>query len=271
MIVSLDDIDRFRAARVRPGDRVLEVENPRGFRLGVGHAGEFQHGGDVGLVLRPDFGHARGRVEVVLAVRHAETALQQERGVFRRLVQVLRHPETEQVAGVEVRGVEHVHVGAQRAADRPGQRLLVRDTGDAVERGFERPQPLALDGRFVHVARVVVPDLPRLGAGGRPAARRFLDQLGRPLTRQLVEHGADAVGTAVGRDLGRLQPGSVRVGEEVVARRDGAVHAVQINAARGRRGCGGTRFGEGGRREGQADEDSGGAGKHGTPVSRHDG
>ena len=41
----------------------------------------------------------------------------QERRVVRRVVQVLRHPEAEQILGVEVGGVERVYVGAQAGAE----------------------------------------------------------------------------------------------------------------------------------------------------------
>ena len=82
--------------------------------------------------------HARRGVEVVVAVGHAEAALQQEGRVARRVVEVLRDPQAEQVVGVRVGGVEHVDVGAQRAAERARERAGgVGDRGDALERGLE--------------------------------------------------------------------------------------------------------------------------------------
>ena len=238
VIVSFLHVLRGFAARVRFRDAALELEDPGGFRVGVGDAGEFQHRGDVLLVCRSDARHALRRVEVVLAVGHAEAALQQERRIAARVVQVLGHPEAEQVVRVEIGRVQHVHVCAQRAADQARETRRVGDRRDAVERGLERLEPLRLDSRLVHEARVVVADLPGVGSCGSPRSGQLGDQVGRPLVRQLLERGARPVAAPVGRDLRVFDPGPVRVAEEVVSRRDRGVDAREVDAGGGRRGRG---------------------------------
>ena len=161
------------------------------FASASGDAGELQDGGDVRLIARPDLRHARRRVEVVVAVGHSQAALQQEGRIAAGVVEVLRDPEAEEVGGVEVRVVQDVDVGAQRAlrarARAPGRRRSPRSRSSA---GWSGCEALRLDGRLVHEGRVGVADLPRVRAGGRLRLRRLGDQVGRPPGRQLDEHAA---------------------------------------------------------------------------------
>ena len=77
--------------------------------------------------------------------------------------------------------------------------------------------------------------------------RGLLDQVGDAAVGELGQDGAAAVGAAVGRDLGLLEPGAVGVLEEVVARLDRAVHAGDVEGGwrvgllrqQGRVRCGG--------------------------------
>ena len=151
----------------------------------------------------PDLGHPRRRVEVVVAVGHPEPALQEERRVAGRLVQVLRDPEAEEVVGVEV-GALNASTSARSVAPSARARPRAsRDRGDPLEVGLQRRQALGLDGRLVQERRVGVADLPRLGAGGGVRLRRLGDQLGGPLRRQLGQDAAQRP-----RSCGR--PGSRR-------------------------------------------------------------
>ena len=93
-LVTSPDSSRLRCAShlgLEPHDRV-------GLGLRVRDVGEAEHGSDVGLVLVADRRHRRRRVDVVAPVGHAEPALQQERRVVGRVVQVLRDPEAEQIS-----------------------------------------------------------------------------------------------------------------------------------------------------------------------------
>ena len=270
VIVSLRHVGGVHAAQVRFGDPPLELEDPRGLRLGGGDPGELQHALDVGLVLAPDLRHPPRRVEVVGAIGHPEATLQEERRVAVRVVQVLRHPEAEQVVGMELGVVEDVDVRAQVAAQGSRQALCILDGGDAVERGLEGREPSRLDPRLVHEARVVVPDLPRVGAAWLRPVRQLRDQIGNPPVGQLRQLGAGAPAAAVGRNLGAPDPGSVGVGEEVVARRDRSIHAGDVEAQGGgsrRRGV--WRRDPGGRGAG-AEEDEGEAGNPGQSAGGHE-
>ena len=131
VVVALPHVLRVLAAHMRLGDAVLQLEDPRGLRISIGDAGELQHGGDVRLILRSDLRHARRLVEVVVAVRHAQAALQQEGRIAGRVVEVLRDPEAEQVVGVEIRVVQHVDVGAQRASERASEGMGIGDRREA--------------------------------------------------------------------------------------------------------------------------------------------
>ena len=155
------------------------------FAGGVRHARQLEHARDVGLELRADLRHARRGVEVVLAVGHVEPALEQEGRVAGRVVEVLGDPQAEQVVGVEVRGVEHVHVGAQRLAERARERARSAIAAMRSSRGWSGARPLRVDRRLVDEARVVVADALRRRALRRAGLRRLLDDLGRPLRGQL--------------------------------------------------------------------------------------
>ncbi len=252
-VVALLDVLGVLSRDMRLRHLVLEVEDGGRPAGRVGDVGEREHVRDVCAVPGADAGHARRGTHVIGAVRHVEPALQQEGQVAGRLVEVLRDPQAEEVVRVEVRGVQSVHVRAQRAAQHPRQRPPVGDAGDAVERGLEGSEAPRLDGRLVHVGRVVVADLPSLGAGGRVRAGGLLHDLVGALVRQLCDHGADAVGGAVGRDLRRLHPGAVGIREEVGPGRDGAIDAGEVEADAGRdRGRG--RRGDGHRRPRHAED-----------------
>src|SRR5262249_7170782 len=95
--------------------------------------------------------------------------------------------------------------------------------------------PELLDARLVHESRVVVADLARVrsGNGGRGGGP---DQLRGTLGVELGEHRPGAVAAAVRRNLGVLEPLAVGVPEEVVAGRDRAVDAGEVDPV-GRRRC----------------------------------
>jgi hypothetical protein len=180
--------------------------------------------------------HARAGLHVVVAIGQTQPALQQIRHGVRRVVEVLRDPDPEQAIGIEVGAVQRVDVGTQRAADVRRQRVGIADCRDRRQLIAERREPPLFDPRLVHVAGVVIANLPLLGAVGRSDGG--LEQLVRPLPRPIDEDDADAEAAAIGGDLVLLQPAAVRVAEEIVAGGDGRVHARPVDVVRGRRrGC----------------------------------
>ena len=237
VVVALDHVFRFSAAGVGFGETALELEDARCFRLGIRDSPELQHRGDVREVSGANVRHARRRVEVVVAIGHGKPALQEERRILRRVVEILRDPEPEDVVGVELRVVEHVHVRAHGPAEVARERLCAVDPRDCVELRLERGKVLRLDARLVHEAVVVVADLACVGPFGRVDLGCFGDQGSGLLRSQLGEDSAGSPGATVGGNFGRLEPGAVGVGEEVVARSDGEIHARQIQAHRLSRSC----------------------------------
>ena len=246
VIVALQYLLGLRAVPVHLRHAPLEVEDAGGLALRVRQMRQRQHGGDMRLVLGADVGHVLRRIEVVVAVRHPQAALQQERQVAGGIIQVLRHPQTQQVPGIQVGGVEHVHVRAQRGAERAREPGAVLDGIDASQGRLQRLEAPLLDRLLIHEARVVVADLARLGAGGRTGG--VADQFRGTFRGKLGELLPRTVAAAIGRNLGRLEPGTVGVAEKVIPGRDravdaGKIHAVGALGRRCRRRCGAERAG----------------------------
>ncbi len=249
MVVALLDVAGFLAAQVGLGHAGLQVHHGRGALEDVRQARQLQHGGHMGGVLGADGGHALRGIQVVAALRQAQAALEEEGRVAVGLVQVLGHPEAEEVGRVVLGGVQHVHIGPQRRAQVVGQGLAVLDGADGAEGGLEGAEPLLVDGLFGHEAGVEVADLPQLGPRGGLGGRSGLDQGGRAPVREVRHLAPDPVRTPVCGDLRPLHPGAVGIGEEVVAGGHGAIHAREVQAVR--RGLGGRRHQGGDETEGK--------------------
>ena len=248
-IVGALHLHRLGARRMGGRDLRFEGVDPvgaTGALPGLAESGELEQAGDVGAVLGLQSGARRVGGGVVVAVGHAEAALQQIGGVLRRIVEVRRDPEPEQAVGVEVRHVERIDIGAQLGAEEAREGRLVGERGDGGELGLDRLLALRLDGGFVHERQVVVAHLAGVGVGGTGAAGGcLLDQLLGAAVGLLGEDRERAPGGAVGRDLGRLEPGAVGVGEEVVSRGDAAVDAGEVDAGFGLRCVSGPKAGRG--------------------------
>ena len=95
---------------------------------------------------------------------------------------------------------------------------------------LQRRDAPRLDAGFIHEASVVVADLLRIRSGFRIMCRR-LDEVDSAFLRLLIQDGAYAIGAAVGGDWMRLYPGSVCIGPEVIAGRDGGIHRITLDAS----------------------------------------
>src|SRR5690606_22811970 len=201
-----------------PGDLLLQRIDRPGLRVGAVDAGLGQQGGDIGLVLVADIGHGLLAGQVIVAIGHAQAALQQVGGVARRIVQALGDEQAEQAIGVVIGGVERVDVGTKSRAQLLRQRGLVGDGVGAVDLGLHRCQPGLLDRGLVHECGVVVGDATLVAARGRVGSGGVAHQLGSALLG-LFEHLQEHAGAgAVGRDFGGVAPAPVGVLLEVVAR-----------------------------------------------------
>ena len=182
---------RFDARGMRLRHLRFEREHACGAGRRVREARQLEHRRDVRLVLLAQLGHVRSCGEIVVAIRHSETALQQIGIVVRWVRQALRDPDSEEVPGLEVGVVQRIHIRAQLAAQHAGESMAIRDGRDRVELRLQRRDSLRLDGRFIHEARVKIADLPGVPACGRSCVGRFLNERaasvsasGRPVWRR---------------------------------------------------------------------------------------
>lgn len=101
---------------------------------------------------------------------------------------------------------------------------------DARQHRLQRGGAELLDRRLVHEAAVDRGDPGAVAAAGRIAQGVALDQRPHPRLGQVAQHPEGTVAGLVGRDGGVPGPVAVGVGEEVLARRDLAVHAGGVDA-----------------------------------------
>ena len=90
----------------------FEREHAGGARFRVVKARQLERRRDMRAVLLAQLGHVRSGGEIVVAVRHSETALQQVGNAVRWIRQALGDPDSEEVAGLEVGIVQGVDVRA---------------------------------------------------------------------------------------------------------------------------------------------------------------
>jgi len=178
---------------VRLGDAVLQLVNAVGAILRIVHAGELQHGLDVLAILRLRCFGVFVRAEVVVAVGHAEAALEKIGRVGRRVVEVGRDPEPQEAVREEVRGVERIDVGAELAAGDARQRSLAGQRVDGRKLAVERMQRFLLDRRLVHVRGVVVGDLAGFPVTGSIRLGKVADEIGEPPVGFYGQHREHAV------------------------------------------------------------------------------
>ena len=144
-------------------------------------AGQCQQAADVLLVTGSERLHARLGADVVLAVRQAEPALQQKGDVGLLAVDARFHRQTQQMGRSVDAPVERVDIGAQAAAQEPGQRRLVPDVIDAIQQWLEWRDASGFDRGLVQIGGAEVGNFAR--DGSQPARRRrrpadFSDLLG---------------------------------------------------------------------------------------------
>ena len=226
-------------AFLRLGDLGFQIEDGFGLVVRIGDAGIFQLRGDVSLIPGAKARHVLVGLEVVVAIRHAQPALQQVRHAARRVFQPLRHEQAEQMLGAEMGGVDRVHVRAQFAAEFGGQRFFAVDGGYRLELRLQWREAALFDRGRVHERGVVVGDLALIGSDRRLAGCDGLDQFGVALFR-LLEHLQEHAGAgSVGGNHCGFAPVFVGVAVEVIAGFDAVIDTGQVDARRAARRIGG--------------------------------
>ena len=196
---------------------------------------QLEHSRDVRLVLLSQFRHMRRGGDIVIAIRHAETALEKVSVAARWVFQPLRHPHPEKVPGFEVGVVQSIDIGAQTPAQRAGQSVPVRNRRDLRQLRFERFDALGFYGGLIHETGVVIADFPGVGVSRGGCFGHLLDQSARARPRLVGQYREDAIASLVGGNGCGFQPAAVGVGVEIVARRHGLVHPRQVDSRPERR------------------------------------
>jgi len=200
-IVRLLHVDGVRSRRVRLRYFSFKVVDARRAIRRVIEARELQHGGDVLAIFFLQLDVVRVGAEVVLAVGHAEAALQEIRDIDGGIGEVGRDPQSEKAIRLKVGCVQRVDIGAQVAAESRGERAAIIDGGDCADLGLQRIGAARLDRLLVHERGVVVADL---------RALRVPNQFRRPPVRLLGHHRSRADARALRRNRSRLEPRAVR-------------------------------------------------------------
>ena len=137
MAVGFEHILAVGAAALPQSKRRLQRDDGFGALVGVGDSGKRQDLDDMRAI-----GGEDGEVffvagDVIGAVGQAKTALQHIGGIVVRIVEARRHPQAENVVGVEIGVVQGIDIGANAAPQGTGQRPLVIDRRDGIELGLE--------------------------------------------------------------------------------------------------------------------------------------
>src|SRR5690606_6027614 len=169
--------------------------------------------------------------EVVVAIRHAETALVQVGGVLRRILVVDADEQHEWMTDEE----------PLRVADVSCELFLARDPLDAGELLLERPQACRLDRGFVHEARIEVADLLNVATARCAGLRGFLQDVSQILLRAVLQQTECAVVRTIRGNFGRREPISVHETVEVVLRAHRTIHVGEQHARAQRLGSSGWR------------------------------
>ena len=186
------------------------------------------------LIRGADVAHVRIVGKVIFAIGKLQAALQDVGGIVPGIVEAGSHPKSKEMRSVEVGVIQRVDIGAQRRSQSSGQFLLVLDGGDSLEVRFERRHSFGFDARLIHVRVVEVANLAWARSRRSTAFGALFDQRGGALVALVGEGREYANPAAVRRNFGTLDPCSVRVFVEVIARLDRRVHVGDHNAVRGR-------------------------------------
>ena len=228
LVIGLGRIAALDLSPVGAGDFRFEVEDGLGPCGSVGLARESQHLRQEFEILRAVLRDLGVRLQIIIAVGHADAALSDVQDVLVVLLVIEIDEGRERTADAEAVGAGH----------QGGIAGLARQRANLVQPRLERRQALGLDSRGVQIGVVRDADL------AVRILRRFFDDCPGPALRQIVEQGEHAVVRLVGRDRSGPRPGAVRVGVEIVTRSNGRIHPRLVEAERADLGLGsGRRFG----------------------------
>ena len=212
LVVGLGRVAALGTRPVRLGNPGFEIDDSLRPRRGILFTREREDVRQVLEIFCSRLRELRIARQIIVAIRHAETALRHRENIVVRVFPILRDKATKR----------------RRNAHHFTLRVQLRETGPALqpanltEPRCKRRQAFRFDGRFIHEARIGIADL------AVRVLRLLVDYTAGPLAREVVEHVEHAVARLVGRDGVVLRPGTVGVFVEIVARHDAAVHARRI-------------------------------------------
>ena len=209
LVVGLDRVAVFHVGPLHLGQRGFKFNNGFGFGRGVFFTGQRQHFFHVDLVLGARVGQLLVvRLQVVIAVGHAQAALDQVCHILGRILGVLVDADVER----------HAHAHELQLGQHGRQFRFVFDRGNFCQLGVQWRQAQLLQLWLVHEAAVKVPDTLRIGASSRLAGRGFFDDRAQNRLRIVAQLSERAPARLVGRDFSFLDPLAVQVSKEIVLR-----------------------------------------------------
>ena len=206
-IVGRLDVAAAFGSPLRLRNRGLERNDSISLGVGIAFAGKAQDFADiiaVGGAERVIFGAFE---QIIVAARHAETALRREHRIMCRRLGI----------GLDENGDRRIEFDGPEQIHETGP---VVHGSDAREIGPSRLEAACLDRRLVHPARVEIADLLADPARLIGVLRHILDDVVNVLVDLVVEHRIDSGKRPIGFDRGPLEPAAVDEREEVVARLD---------------------------------------------------
>ena len=216
-VVGQGDVAAVFTGPVRVRDAGFERQDRFGFLLTAFNAGQFENTrniGDIGVAVLLE---ALAFIEVVVAIAHAQAALEQAQRVHGRIGRV--GPDGEAI------GRLMMHAGEQGRG--VVQALHRVDFGQV---GLQRRRAGFADRRFIHVAGIEIAHELVVRTGFGVGFAGFKDDRLNVFLGFFGQHGEHAEARTVARQLGGLHPAAIGVLVEIVARIDIGVHAGDVKA-----------------------------------------
>ena len=191
------------------------------FRVGSGDASKTEHALDMVEVCRADLHESRIAIEIVIAIRQAQTADAKADLIAIGILAIGSDVEAE-------RRITAVDCGAPEGVDQGRFRV---DCGDPVQHRTQWRDAGGIAGGTIHVAAVEVADLLRIAAGGKIGAlAQALDQTAHLFVCLIAQRIETAVGRLVGLELVAGYPVAAGIAVEVIPRSHRRITGAQVDA-----------------------------------------
>jgi hypothetical protein len=145
------------------GDLCLQVIDALSLCISVGDVSKLEYRRNVGAIFCLQVLVMIVGAQIIVAVVHAETALQQIRDIPGRVVKIRRDEHAEQAIGLKVCRVQRIDIRAKLRTQQPRKFDIILDRRDLGHVGFDRSETARFDRCFVEIRLVIVADHLLLG------------------------------------------------------------------------------------------------------------